>query len=291
MQAIAAAIGLTGTFPSTHKNLCGQLAIFRALGISLEEGFRIFSQIPACGGSGLSGLEILQEGATTWGDHLRATFEVYGWEPNDKVSSIDPREAGSDLQFLLSQDAAVIANVYCNGSGVLVPNGSVEHWVQVTEARKTTTGGRHGDLGDQLPQSGRERRDTNANGNRGASRPVLSCRSGCRKLGLRCARARSQRTRSLQPRDAATRHWHLPPPWLLCWDLDAPRYRPAQATSTANPHAVQPTEVFSTPTPSAHAASSPTPMAKFAEPKFEYRVVTPWEELPVGNVVVYEDHR
>ena len=98
----------------------------------------MFSQIPACGGSGLSGLEILQEGATTWGDHLRATFEAYGWEPNDKVSSIDPREAGSDLQYPPSQNAAVIANVYCNGSGVLVPNGSVEHWVQVTEARKTT---------------------------------------------------------------------------------------------------------------------------------------------------------
>ena len=138
MQAIAAAIGLTGTYPAMHKNLCGQLAIFRALGVSLEEGFRVFSQIPACGGSGLSGLEILQQGETTWGDHLRATFEAFGWELNDEASSIVPREAGPDLQYLLSQDDAVIANVHSNGSGALVPNGSVEHWVQVTGARKTT---------------------------------------------------------------------------------------------------------------------------------------------------------
>ncbi len=43
MQALAATIGLTGAFPAIHKNLCGQLAIFRALGVSLEEGFRVVS--------------------------------------------------------------------------------------------------------------------------------------------------------------------------------------------------------------------------------------------------------
>jgi len=62
------------------------------------------------------------------------------------------------------------------------------------------------------------------------------------------------------------------------------------ATSTPTPLLSSTTEVFMTPTPSAQATSNPTPMAKFAEPKFEYRVVTPWEELPAGNVVVYEDY-
>ncbi|NTW37661.1 MAG: hypothetical protein HGB17_16420, partial [Syntrophobacteraceae bacterium] len=133
MQALAAAIGLTGAFPSTHKNLCGQLAIFRALGVSLEEGFRIFSQIPACGGSGLSGLEILQQGATTWGDHLRATFEAFGCTVHEAFPAV--METGLSMQAYLAGGDIVIANVRCDPSGKVVPEGTIEHWVQVTDVR------------------------------------------------------------------------------------------------------------------------------------------------------------
>jgi len=96
----------------------------------------MFSQIPACGGSGLSGLEILQQGETTWGDHLRKTFDAFGWTVGER--KMDIAGTGPQMEYLLRNQDVVIANVLSNASGALVAGGTVEHWVQVTDVRSTS---------------------------------------------------------------------------------------------------------------------------------------------------------
>jgi hypothetical protein len=133
MHALAAAIGLTGAFPSTHKNLCGQLAIFRALGISLEEGFRVFSQV---GG----GCEVLMNNGMTGSSQLAATFKALGLS-DSTPEDMSKGNIGVTMLDRLKNGDAVIALVTSNRSGTPVARdteGSDGHWIQVSGLREVT---------------------------------------------------------------------------------------------------------------------------------------------------------
>jgi len=73
---------------------------------------------------------------------------------------------------------------------------------------------------------------------------------------------------------------------LGCSTLSGPRATP---TAGPVPSATRLSEPNPTPRPIPTAKPSPTPLAGLFEPRYAYRFITPWEELPVGEVVIYWD--
>jgi hypothetical protein len=105
-------------FPTVHHNLCGQLAVMEALGVSLEEGFEVFA------GMGDRYQGILKD----------SSREVYGTELQYLFAAFnryaDVRVGDNELDQDIIAGNKVIALVTIK-NGVLHEQGNTAHWVHV----------------------------------------------------------------------------------------------------------------------------------------------------------------
>nr|NIM92106.1 SH3 domain-containing protein [Anaerolineales bacterium] len=114
------------TYANPHQNLCGQLAVMEAVRVSLEEGFRRFSDISD------SYKEILQDPKReTNARHLKEFFNVFGWN----YGEVSGDEHGIWLENALKTGKSVIALVTIDRStgrlSTKSENGTTAHWVGV----------------------------------------------------------------------------------------------------------------------------------------------------------------
>ncbi len=112
-------------FSTRHRNLCGELAVMAALGVSLEEGFARFA---ALGDVFKAILQNADEG--TEADQLKDFINVFsdlGWNGAYGSSSImDAVESigrGEKIIALVSIDLAA--------SGIVSDTGGTNHWVEI----------------------------------------------------------------------------------------------------------------------------------------------------------------
>jgi predicted double-glycine peptidase len=126
LQLLFKNLGIAGDFPTSHKNLCGQLAVMEALNVSLEEGFRRFNNIHH---------DILANSSVTTSprDLLEFTNTLEGWKGL----------SGSGLEQL---SAAMRSNrrvilLVGTSNGVVTADGSVGHWVHLLRFGTEEVGG------------------------------------------------------------------------------------------------------------------------------------------------------
>jgi hypothetical protein len=123
-------------YPAAHYNLCGQLAVTQALGLSAVEGLRLFSEM-------FNGDydRILRDPQHTTGfGDLMTMFRAADWTAAYRNQGTDPKSLGTaaDLGAALDGGNRVIALVNINGSGRIQSVGEsdqdkdIAHWVTVT---------------------------------------------------------------------------------------------------------------------------------------------------------------
>ena len=114
-------------YPVRHKNLCGELAVMEAVGVSLEEGFRRFRDIRA------RSVRILRnpEMGTDQDDLTRffKAFGDHGWDANPGPSTWE------DLKWAVHSGKAILALVTIDlaDRGRVSSQGATPHWVHVTK--------------------------------------------------------------------------------------------------------------------------------------------------------------
>lgn len=116
-------------YPVRHKNLCGELAVMEAVGVSLEEGFRRFRDM---GAGYASILKDADEGTVS--DHLIrffGAFDDHSWHAKLGPSTWEGVKwavhSGKTMLTLVSFDTS-------NG-GSVSQSGNAAHWVRVTDVK------------------------------------------------------------------------------------------------------------------------------------------------------------
>jgi hypothetical protein len=106
-----------------HYNLCGELALMEAVGVSLEEGLKKFRDTVSA--------DILRDvGVGTSHTHLETFFEAFGW--NSDHSQDD--HSGTSLKEDVSNGHSTLALVTIDNQGGQVDaNGNTAHWVGIKE--------------------------------------------------------------------------------------------------------------------------------------------------------------
>jgi predicted double-glycine peptidase len=119
-------------FSTRHKNLCGELAVMAALGISLEEGFARFAEL------GSNFIEILADpDRKTGADQLKNfinAFSNLGWSGQATTGS------SVAVNSLLQEGKKVIAlvTIDVNTNGMVSGDGGTNHWVEIREINTDT---------------------------------------------------------------------------------------------------------------------------------------------------------
>jgi hypothetical protein len=111
----------TDDYFNPHHNLCGELAVMEAVGISLEEGLKKFRDTVSA--------EILKDvGAGTSPDNLTAFFVELGWNSNHNEDD----NSGTRLREEVSNGHSTLALVTIdNQQGQIGANGNTAHWVGI----------------------------------------------------------------------------------------------------------------------------------------------------------------
>jgi hypothetical protein len=112
-------------YPAAHHNLCGQLAVMEALGVSLEEGFLRAKKLEG------DYTEILQSPSqgtdpSQLEDFIKS-FIDYGWDAATLSSSIN------EIPIFVNQNRQILALVTIDtrNDGVINKGGDAAHWVHV----------------------------------------------------------------------------------------------------------------------------------------------------------------
>jgi len=120
-------------YPEESHNLCGELAVFDAVGVPLERGFRAFAEIPKSGSSP-GGSVVLADDGLTSSYHLQNTFSAFGWGARPGALSFTDAVARRELSGMFDAKEVPILNVTINAQGELVPRSSengILHWVRL----------------------------------------------------------------------------------------------------------------------------------------------------------------
>jgi hypothetical protein len=118
--------------PTRHTNLCGELAVMQALGVSLEEGFARFAAL----GDSFEAI-LANKDMGTNDDELRRfinAFSDYGWRGESLQSSSE------DVQTRIASGKKVIAlvTIDLNQDGIVSGIGTTDHWVEIREVNFMT---------------------------------------------------------------------------------------------------------------------------------------------------------
>ena len=120
-------------FPPVHNNLCGELAIFKTTGVSLEEGMKAFAAMER-------GSQILGGGSEAYAGDLKGLFNELGWS-DAQISH--PRDfSGFADQFSPTGEVTVLVtiNKLTGIPEVPVPNSQQQagHWVNLLSIDDTS---------------------------------------------------------------------------------------------------------------------------------------------------------
>ncbi|MEW6718797.1 MAG: hypothetical protein AB1345_15020, partial [Chloroflexota bacterium] len=147
---------LGAAYPATsHKNLCGELAVIAVADKTLEDGLQIFSNTTVSRFNEannqwvfIKGAEILKSNETTWAHQLAQFFKAMGWEARsrNRHSAIPSPADAPMIDSMLTEGKALVALVTIDGSrdGMLTPLAEslrpIAHWVAITSVFKTRAG-------------------------------------------------------------------------------------------------------------------------------------------------------
>jgi hypothetical protein len=117
--------------PTAHHNLCGELAVMQALGISLQEGFARFSEL------GESYFDILANDTECNSQNLKKLIDAFsetGWTGSSAATSTD------DVATRLASGEKIIAlvTIDVNQDGAVAGDGQTNHWVEIKEINNST---------------------------------------------------------------------------------------------------------------------------------------------------------
>ena len=129
LQALFRSMGFSeedcAYYASRHTELCGELAVMHALGVSLEEGFARFVGLGEEFASILANPDM-----GTRAEQLKDFIESFsdcGWSAEYGEMSLE------DIEADIHQNYQPIALVTIDGSGNVAQNGCTAHWIHVTE--------------------------------------------------------------------------------------------------------------------------------------------------------------